>query len=208
LPVAILVVATLNGLTALLRLGRPSLLAGLADSAGILPIIVVATVIGLVGGGAVWALVAAVFPGRRADPGAPRKPFLLRAWPWAVVAVLVAAPVVTYSFAHSTPVIVATISSSKDGCHAYLDTVETVAKENGTAARVKQTFRALHDAAVAHDPELAADLVPLTTTVTAEASSTATTSILTRCVTNGDLTQDEIQAWVARIKALVAQAGG
>ena len=208
--VVLLVIALVNALSSLVRLGKPSILPGLSSqTTTILTVVVaVATVLGLIGAAALWTLVAAAFPGRAVDPAAPRKSFLLRALPWGIVAAVVAAPIITYSFVRTNPVDVATIASPKDGCQAYLDTVETIVKENGTEARIKETLQALHDAAVTNDPELAADLLPEIATPNGGTSATATKSILTRCVDNGDLTAAEIQDWVTRVQAIVTKLQG
>jgi len=118
------------------------------------------------------------------------------------LAVLVAAPIFTYSSFHTTPIAVATIANTKDGCHAYLDTVETIVKEKSSDARMKESLQALHDAAVTNDPKLAADLLPEIATPNGQTSSTATEAIMTRCLENGDLTQTEITDWAKRVQAL------
>jgi hypothetical protein len=208
--VVLLVIALVNALSSLVRLGKPSILPGLSSqTTTILTVVVaVATVVGLIGAAALWTLVAAAFPGRVVDPATPRKPFPLRALPWGIVAAIVAAPIITLSFVRTTPITVATISSPKDGCHAYLDTIETIAKENGTADRVKQTLQALHDAAATNAPDLAADLLPVIASPNSGTSATATKAILTRCVDDGDLTTTEIQDWVTRVQAIVAKGQG
>jgi len=126
--VVLLVVAVVNMLSSVVRISKPSILPGLSSqtSTTLTVVVAVATVIGLLGAAALWTLVAAAFPGRAVDPAAPRKSFLLRALPWGIVAAVVAAPIITYSFVRTNPVDVATIASPKDGCQAYLDTVETI----------------------------------------------------------------------------------
>jgi hypothetical protein len=205
--VVLLVVAGVNALSSLVRIGKPSILPALSSQTSTILTVVVAgaTVVGLVAAAALWTLVAAAFPGRPADPAAPRKPFFRRALPWGIVVAVLAAPLVTYSFVRTTPVDVATIASPKDGCHAYLDTIESMAQENGSAARVTQTIQALHDAALTNDPALAADLEPVIANPTSGTSATATKAILTRCVDNGDLTTTEIQDWAKRVQAIVAK---
>src|SRR6185436_742885 len=97
---------------------------------------------------------------------------------WAVLAVVVVAPFYAYSTFQSRPVAIATIASTKDGCNASLDTVETLATENVTDARVKASLQALHDAALEHDPQLAADLQPVIADPSGANSATATKAIL------------------------------
>lgn len=168
----------------------------------------VGAIIGMVLLALVVSLLVAIVPGaEKLDPrsGLPSRS---RLKPWAILAVLVAAPIFTYSNFHTTPVEVAPIATTKDGCQAYLDTVETIMKENGSEARIKQSLQALHDAAVTNDPALAADLVPEIANPNGETTAAATKAILTRCVQNGDLTQTEIQDWAARVQAQLTKLQG
>jgi hypothetical protein len=155
----------------------------------------------------VTAFVAA-FPGPPkldARSGLPRRSRLM---PWSVLAVLVVAPLYTYANFHTTPVAVATIANTKDSCHAYLDTVETIVKENSPKARIQESLQSLHDAAATNDPALAADLLPEIASPSEQTSTATTKAILTRCLKNGDLTKTEITDWAKRVQGLVDKLNG
>jgi hypothetical protein len=109
---------------------------------------------------------------------------------------------------HRTTFEVATITSTKDGCHAFLTTAEASVSSGNSNADLAAAMQALYDAAAEHDPMLAADVKPLITHQTAAAESQATQAIVGRCLNDGELTQQEVADWAARLKAIVAKPSG
>jgi hypothetical protein len=172
----------------------------------------VGTAVGAVLGMVVLTLVVTLFVAL--VPGPPRLdarsglPSSSRVKPWAVLAVLVAAPIFTYAAFHVPPVPIATIASPKDGCHAFLDATVAIVRPEMTEAGLTTAMQSLYDAALEHDPMLAADVKPLITDHTSAASSTASEAIIGRCLTSGDLTKTEVTDWVARLKARLATISG
>jgi hypothetical protein len=127
---------------------------------------------------------------------------------WSALAAAACAVLLGVAFVRSEPVPVQTIATTKDGCHAFMDTMETVTRENATDSRLKASMQRLHDEALSYDPQLAADVAPLMTSPTKDASEQATRSILGRCLDNGDVTRDEIQTWVDTLRTDLANLGG
>ena len=207
--IVLLVVSILYALYALLGIARPGLFGTSAERSSAY---VVGSAIGAVIGFFLLALVitslAAIVPGaQKLDPstGSPRRS---RVRLWSVLAAVASAVVFTVAFFRSEPVPVQTIATTKDGCHAFMDTMETVTRENVTESRLKATMQKLHDEALLNDPQLAADISPLITTPTKAITEKATTSILGRCLDDGDITRDEIQTWLDKLKADLANLGG
>lgn len=205
--IVLLVVVGLNLLTGLLHLMEPSTFPGLLGGADTVVVVGLSLLGGLLLGGLLWTYLVALFPGRlRIDPktGGPRRSQLL---PWSILATLVATPILTYCYVHTPSVSIPTLTSASDSCHAYLQTFETLGRENASLATTEAAFSALHDAAEPVDPALAGDLEPLITNPTTDTMSTATRSVLTRCIQDGDLTVAEVQDWSTRLKALAPTAG-
>jgi hypothetical protein len=207
--IVLLVVSILYAIYALLGIARPGLFGTSVERSSAY---VVGSAIGAVIGFFLLSLVitalAAIVPGaQKLDPstGNPR-PSRVRLW--SVLAAVASAVVFTVAFFRSEPVPVQTIATTKDGCHAFMDTMETVTRENVTESRLKASMQELHDEALTNDPQLAADISPLITSPTKATTEKATTSILGRCLDNGDITRDEIQTWLDKLKTDLANLGG
>ena len=192
-PIAVAVVAVLNIIAGLTRLVGDNPFATLTPA--VRTGLGIGLAVGLLVSGAFWGAIASLFPGRAPDPNAPRKPLLRRPWTWAIAAAVVAVPVAFLSVVRTPSVPTVSIASTKEGCHAFLTTVDTMAAKKLSNAGSVPYLQALPTGAVANDPDLAADLAPTISAPTNANLQTATTSILKRCIANGDLTPDEVTAW-------------
>ena len=207
--IVLLVVSALYALYALLGVARPGLFGTSANrSAAYVAGTAMGAVIGFFLISLLITALAALVPGaQKVDPATGTlRPSRLRGW--SVLAAVATALLFTFALFRSEPVPVQTIATTKDGCHAFLDTMETITRENSTESRLKASMQSLHDEALQNDPQLAADIAPLITAPTKANSEAATTAVLSRCLDNGDVTREEIQTWVDKLKADLAKLGG
>lgn len=201
LPVVILVIA---GIYALLLLttfaGDPMEFVGRgtlgneAYRSGVL----IGAALGIVLGGFFWTLFVALFPGKHKEKG-------VRSSLWLLGVAIVIGVVVGVLFGmqlNKTPAAeVPAVTTSAEGCTAFLDTVDELASTRANDAKSVATFAALQEAVKTTNPEMATDLQPLTqTTITADQASNATQSIVLRCLDEGDLTEAEVQAWAEKLQ--------
>jgi len=197
----VLAVIGLNALTALVRLTQPALV---ALTTTIVVVMGIAFAVAFFPAGALWNLVVAAFPG--SPTTAPRKPWFARPWTWAVVAALVVGPVVSYSLLRPATIPTVTISSPAEGCTEFLAVNLDAAQHKTTVLGMKSYYQALADAARTNAPALAADAQTVVDDPTKATVQSATSSIIQRCISDGDLTRDQVLAWVDQLKAADAAA--
>jgi predicted transcriptional regulator len=159
---------------------------------------VVGAALGVVLAGLFWGAIASLLPGKHKDKGLRSSVLVL------VVAIVAAATVgafVGLQLTRTKTVEAAPIASPAEGCQAFLDTFDTVAQKNLNNNDARPYFTGLADAARANDPELAADLDTIAAAKDQTSAQTAVQSVLTRCVTNGHVTEETLTAWLDKIQS-------
>lgn len=163
--------------------------------------VIIGAAIGVVLAGFFWTLIAAIFPGKHKEKG------VRSGLPLLAVALLLAAGVGALfgmQLVKAPAVEVPAVTTAAEGCRAFLDSVDELASSRATDAKAVATFVALQEAVTTTNPEMATDLEPLTSaTVTSSDASSATQSIVLRCLEQGDLTQEEVQTWAEKIQSYV-----
>lgn len=193
---ALLVVAALNAVTLFARLGQPPALdSSLNYTIGV----AIGVLLGLVGAGAFWGVIAALFPGEKV-PDAPGRPLLRNPLTWGIVVSVLVAPLITWSVVRPAQAPTVSISSPAEACQQFLSVNLDAASHKASVTGMKPYFQALADGSRTSDPAFSADAQTVADNPTKASLQTATASIITRCIAAGDLTRDQVLSWVAQMK--------
>jgi hypothetical protein len=199
-PLVLAGLAVVSGLGALAVVASGHLLSPGWTQAGAI-IAGIGLTLSLFASAAFWTLIAAAFRGERRDSASlPRRGLLRRPWTWALVALVVALPVRILEFQTVADVGHITVRGPAEGCRGYLDLTLQGAREHTKISAMSRYYRPLHDAAEISDPALAQDLGNFLNAPSQATFEQAETSILTRCRTNGQITDAQLTDWVAQLK--------
>jgi microcompartment protein CcmL/EutN len=193
LPIVLTVVAAVSAVVSLLLYLNPPTTVFPGSAPGWLRGVAIAVyLVSIVLGALFWTAIASLFRGRVMEPAPRRTGLLVVGAVGAVLAAVVAGLQSTPTVVIETP----PIASPAEGCQAFLTTFDSVAQQNLPDAAARPYFTSLADAARTNDPELATDVDAIVAATTPEGVQTAAQTILTRCVTNGLITEAELTTWL------------
>jgi hypothetical protein len=196
LPLTIIVVGLLNMLTALPRLFSSALFPTSTTIAVVLAIVSIGAVFVA---GLIWNLVVAAFPGEPTDALKPRR--VPHPWVWACVVAVVAGPLSAWSLYRPATVAAVTISSPAEACQQFLAVNVEAAQKKTKVIGMAPYYQSLADASRTSDPTFSSEMQKVADSPSNDTLKAATTAVITRCISEGNLTRDQVTAWVAQLRA-------